>query len=272
MLADILRSMKRVLIAFSGGVDSTLLLQVAKETLSAENVLAVTAVSEIMPQREKRDAIELAKKIGVDHLLIESKEMADSHFTRNPHDKCYRCKKNRYQSLVELAAEHRFSFVLDGENADDHKDFRPGSRAARELGVRSVLSEAGFTKDKIRSLSRKLGLPTWDKPSCACLASRIAYHTPITRQKLRQVDQGEDFILSLKISEQVRVRHHGDIARLEILPGDLSKLLEEKLRNKIVTYFKSIGFSFVALDLEGYSTGSLNRVIDDDKKESPDGH
>jgi uncharacterized protein len=198
--------------------------------------------------------------------------MADPDFTRNPHDKCYRCKKSRYQSLVDLAAERRFAFVLDGENADDHKDFRPGSRAARELGVRSVLSEAGFTKDKIRSLSKKLGLPTWDKPSCACLASRIPYHDPITRRKLRQVDQGEDFLRSLKVSEQVRVRHHGDIARLEILPGDLPKLLEEKVRNKIITYFKSIGFTFVALDLEGYETGSLNRVIDDDKKELPNGH
>ena len=188
--------------------------------------------------------------------------MRDTQFTRNPYDKCYLCKKKRYHKLIELGAENHIDYVLDGENADDHQDFRPGSRAARELGVQSPLSEAGLTKTQIRSLSKDLGLPTRNKPSCACLASRIPYHNHITVQKLKQVDKGEAFIRSLNISDQVRVRHHGNVARLEILPQDLLKLLADEIRHQIVDYFKSIGFSFVAFDLEGYSTGSLNRIIE----------
>jgi uncharacterized protein len=167
-LKEILRSMKRVLIALSGGVDSTLLLYVARQALAWDHVLAVTAISEVMPRQEKEDALTFSKKFDVEHLLIESNEIGDIFFTSNPHDKCYLCKKERYKSLVKLAGENRTLYVIDGENADDDKDYRPGSH---ELGVRLPLSEAGLTKAQIRNLSKELGLPTWDKPSCACLAS-----------------------------------------------------------------------------------------------------
>ncbi len=193
-------------------------------------------------------------------------------FTANPPDKCYWCKKNRFKSLVDLAAFRGFHFVLDGENADDSKDYRPGSIAARELGVRSVLREAGLTKARIRSLSKKFGLSTWNKPSCACLASRIPYDQPITPEKLEQIDQGENFLLKWNISGQVRVRHHGNIARIEVPPKDMIKLLKKEMRVRVVDYFKSIGFLFVALDFEGYSTGNLNRAVTDKEKESPNGY
>ncbi len=259
-LQNILMDMKDVLVAFSGGTDSTLLLKVAKDVLK-ENVLAVTALSETVPEHEKADALNFAQKFNAKHLCINSEELKEPDFIKNPRDKCYLCKKLRFGELVRMAKDKGIAWVADGENKDDKEDYRPGSQAAKELGVRSPLREAGLTKAQIRLISKKLNLPTWNKPSCACLASRIPYHQPITTKKLRQVDKAEIFIRALDLTWQVRVRHEGDTARIEIDNEDMIKLNEKHVRNRIVTYFKSLGFKFIALDLEGYSTGSLNRVI-----------
>lgn len=259
-IQNILKNMERVLVAFSGGVDSTFLLKVAKDVLG-DDVLAVTAQSETTPQHELKDATRLAKALGAEHLLIKAHELDIPEFVKNPLNKCYICKKSRFASLFDLARERGFAYVVDGENLDDHGDYRPGIRATRELGVRSPLAEAKLSKDEIRILSKGLGLPTWDKPSYACLASRIPYHSPINAEKLQQVDAGEEFIRSLGIASQVRVRHYGDTARIEVEAHEMPKLIEEMIRSRVVNHFKEIGFKFITLDLEGYHMGSLNRVI-----------
>jgi len=267
LLQNILKQMKEVLVAFSGGTDSTFLLKAAKDVLG-DKVLAVTALSETMPEHEKADADIFAQEFKVKHLFINTYELDNSDFAKNPINKCYICKKIRFGELVRMAAAKGFSWVADGENLDDREDYRPGSLAARELGVRSLLREAGLTKAEIRLLSKELNLPTWNKPAYACLASRIPYHQPITPEKLRQIDKAESFIRELDLSWQVRVRHEGDTARIEVDNEDINKFMEEHTRSTIISYLKSLGFKFISLDLEGYTTGSLNRIITLKKEEN----
>jgi uncharacterized protein len=255
-----IRRWDRVAVAFSGGVDSTFLLKVAREVLG-QNVLAVTVVSELMPRHEKADAVHLAQLIDAPHVLVETDDLSDPAFTANPPDKCYLCKKKRFSQLKIFARSKGIEIVVDGTNSDDGLDYRPGEKAARELGVESPLREAGLGKDDIRRLSRQLGLPTWDKPAFACLASRIPYHHEITAEKLQQIDAGETFLRQLNVSAQVRVRHHGRLARLEIEPAAIHKLVAEPLRTRVLDYFTGLGFQYITLDLAGYAMGSLNREL-----------
>lgn len=259
-LRNILLSIERLVIGFSGGVDSTLLLKVAIDVLGRDNVLAVTSSSETHPLSSLEEAKRLAKEIGADHKIIESMELSDERFSRNDKERCYYCKKILFSDLREIARDNGYSVMADGSNADDSLyDYRPGLKAIKELGVRSPLLEAGLAKKEIRELSKELGLPTWDKAAFACLGSRFPYGEAITSEKLEMVDKGEAFLKKYGFS-QLRLRQHDQYtARIEVLSEDMDKLMAN--REEIVGSLKKIGYNYITLDIEGYRTGSMNELL-----------
>ena len=258
-LKDILRGYGSVLIAYSGGVDSTFLCKTAFETLGA-NAVAVTARSSTYPVRELKEARDFAKMIGIRHLEIDSEELDIPGFAQNDRNRCFHCKEELITKLLTLSVELHMQAVLEGSNLDDNGDYRPGLRAAEALGIKSPMREAGLTKQMIRLLSQDYGLPTWNKPSFACLSSRFPYGEPITHDKLQQVEKAEQFLFDKGFS-QVRVRHHGQVARIELLPAELPRLLDPAVAEEISRFFRNLGFQYTAADISGYRTGSMNEVL-----------
>lgn len=259
-LIEYFKDLGSVAIAFSGGVDSTFLSYAAHEALGAK-VIAVTASSCSFPKRELNEAKEYCKSIGVRHFIVESEELEIEGFSKNPPNRCYLCKRELFEKIFDLAKKEEIAYVAEGSNLDDNGDYRPGLQAVAELGAKSPLREIGFTKQEIREYSAKFGLPTATKQSFACLASRFPYGETISKEKLSMVDKAEQLLLDMGFN-QFRVRIHGDnVARIELQPEDFSRLLDESLRLRIYDSFNEYGFAYVALDLRGYRTGSMNETL-----------
>lgn len=256
-LRKILKECGGAVLSFSGGVDSTFLARVARDVLG-ERLLAVTASSNIHPRREQENAQAIAQQLGLRHLMLPTKELANEKFTANPPERCYFCKKEMFRVFLDLARDNNLPFVLDGTNFDDQFDHRPGMLAGDELGVRSPLKEAALTKENIRELSRQMGLFTWNIPSSACLATRFPYGERITREKLSMVEEAEEYLRSLGINI-FRVRHHGDLARIEVPRTGFSRITD--LTIEIEKKFSAIGYRYVTLDLKGFRSGSMNEVL-----------
>ncbi|MCM1083444.1 MAG: ATP-dependent sacrificial sulfur transferase LarE [Clostridium sp.] len=258
-LKEYLKSLESIAVAFSSGVDSTFLLFAAKEALG-DNVIAVTASSCSFPKRELNEATKYCEENGIRHEVCQSEELEIEGFSHNPKNRCYLCKHELFEKILKIAEQEGIKAVVEGSNLDDNGDYRPGLQAVAELDIKSPLRHIGFTKDEIRVLSKYLNIPTWNKQSFACLASRFVYGETISEEKLSMVDKAEQLLLDLGF-HQVRVRIHNTIARIEIMPEEFEKLISEEIRNQIIKSFKEYGFSYVTMDMIGYRTGSMNEAL-----------